>query len=85
MIPNHLAGVLNIMADIILRDFKIGKFFVASQHGLVPYFNEHFPLTEKESWTECHVPKDQVSCVIAYLRGKLQPMVSLLRQTLRDA
>ena len=41
MILNNLAGVLNIMADIILRDFKRGQLFVASQHGIVPYFNEH--------------------------------------------
>ena len=64
MIPHHSAGVLNITEDIISRDFKLGQFFVASQHGLVPYFNEHSPLTQNESWTECHIPKYQVSCVI---------------------
>ena len=83
MIPHHLAGVLNIMTDIILCAFKLGQFFLASQHGLVPYFNEHFPLMQNKSWTECHVPKDLVSCVIACLCGKLQPMPSLLRQTPR--
>ena len=81
MILNHLAGVLNIMEDIILRAFKRGQLFVASQHGLVPYFNEHSPLTQNKSGTECHMLKDQVSCVIACLCGKLQPMESRLRQT----
>lgn len=80
MIPHHIAGVLNIMADIISRSFKMGKFFSASQNGLVPYFNTNFPLTQRESWTECHVPTDQVSCVIACLRGRLQPMASLQRR-----
>ena len=78
MILNHLAGVLNIMADIISRDFKQGQLFVASQNGFMQYFNKQYPLTQNESWTECHVTKDQVSCVIAFLCGKLQPMASLL-------
>ena len=68
------------MADIILRDFKHGQLFVSSQNGLVPYFNKQSPLTQNEPWTEYHVPKEQVSCVIACLRGKLQPMTSLLDQ-----
>ena len=52
MIPYHLVGVLNIMVDINYRAFKLGQFFVASQHGLIPYFNEHFTLTPNESWIE---------------------------------
>ena len=81
-ILHHLAGLLNIMADIILHDFKLGQFFVALQHGLVSYFNEHPPLTQNELWTECHMPNEQVSCVITCLRGNLHPMASLLRRTL---
>ena len=61
MILHHLAGVLNMMADIISPAFKQGQFLLASQNGLVPYLNKQPPLTENESWTECHVPKDQVS------------------------
>ena len=45
------------------------------------YFNKQFPLTQNESWTEFNVPKDQVSCVIACLGGKLHPMAPLLRRT----
>ena len=81
MILHNLAGVLNIMADIISPDFKQGQFLLASQNGLVPYLNKQSPLTQNESWTECHVPKYQVSCMIDFLHGKLQPMASLLRRT----
>ena len=44
MIPHHLAGITNIMADIISRSFKNGKFFADSRNGLVPYFDHLFPL-----------------------------------------
>ena len=37
IIPHHLAGVLNIMVDIILRAFKQEQLFIASQNELVPY------------------------------------------------
>ena len=43
MIPRYLAKLLKIMLDIILCAFKVGKLFVTSQHGIVPYFNEHPP------------------------------------------
>ena len=45
MILRQLTGVINIMADIISRAFKLGQLFVAPQHGIVPYFNEHPHLT----------------------------------------
>ena len=43
MIPRYLAKLLKIMLDIISCAFKVGKLFVTSQHGIVPYFNEHPP------------------------------------------
>ena len=43
MIPHHIAGEDNIMADIISCAFKMGKFFAAS-NDLVSYFNTRFPL-----------------------------------------
>ena len=76
-----MAGVINIMANIISHAFKLGELFVASQHVLVPYLNKHSPLTHNESWTQYHVLKYQVSCVIACLHENLQPVASLLRQT----
>ena len=43
MVPHHIAGEDNIMADIISCTFNNGKYFELS-HDLVSYFNKHFPL-----------------------------------------
>ena len=80
MVPHHIAGEDNIMADVISRAFKNGKYFQIS-NNLVSYFNSHFPLAQNESWHECHVPNKLLSSVIACLQGKLLPMESLRRQT----
>ena len=80
MIPHHIAGEDNIMADIISRAFKMGKLFSAS-NDLVSYFNTRFPLMQNESWHKCQVLRDLISCVIACLRGNLLTMASLTRQT----
>ena len=48
LVPHHISGEDNIMADIISRYFKMGKYFDVSQNGLVPYFNNHFPLSQNE-------------------------------------
>ena len=55
IIPHHLAGLLNIMTGIIPRAFKPGQLFVASQYGLVPYFNEHFPPSRRKPGLSAHV------------------------------
>ena len=83
MVPHHIAGENNIMADIISRAFKHGKIFELA-NDLVSYFDKRFPLVQNESWHECQVPTDLLSSVTACLRGKLLPMASLLRQTPRD-
>ena len=83
MIPHHIPGVNNIMANIISRAFKLGQYFEVTQLGLVPYFNSNFPLKQQESWTKCRVPSAHVSSMIACLHGELLPMASLLRQTPR--
>ena len=79
MIPHHIAGEDNIMAYIISCALKKRKFFAAS-NDLVSYFNTSFPLMQNESWHECQVPSDLLSCMTACLRGNLLTMVSLLRQ-----
>ena len=48
IIPHHIAGDDNIMADIISRAFKMGKFFAAS-NDIVSYFNTCFPLMQNKS------------------------------------
>ena len=48
-ILHYIAGEDNIMADIISRAFKMGKFFAAS-NDLVSYFNTRFHLMPNESW-----------------------------------
>jgi hypothetical protein len=78
VIPLHIAGEENIMADIVSRAFKNGKFFMAQQ-SLVSYFNKNFPLPQDASWTEHRMPNELVLRVISCLRGKLFPMASLLR------
>jgi hypothetical protein len=78
LIPLHIAGENNIMADIVSRAFKHGKFFLAKTN-LTSYFNTHFPLAQGTSWTEFILPKEIVSPVISCLRGELSPMASLLR------
>ena len=78
IVPHHICGVNNIMADVVSRAFKNGKFFEAS-HNLVAYFNKHFPLPKSTSWTEFHLPKELSSPVIACLLGKQQHLASLLR------
>ena len=78
IVPHHIAGEDNIIADIISHAFKHGKFFELS-HDVVSYFNKRFPVVQNESWHEFHVPNDLLSSVTACLRGKLLPMASLLR------
>ena len=80
MISHHISVEDNIMANIISRAFKMGKFFAAF-NDLVSYFNTRFPLMQNKSWHECQVTSDLLSCVTACLRGKLLTMASLLRQT----
>ena len=80
MIPHHIAGEDNIMADIISRSFKTGKYFNAS-NDLVSYFTINFPLIKNKSWHECKVPISPLSCGIACLCGKLLTMASLIRKT----
>ena len=78
--PIHVAGVDNTMADIVSRAFKDGKFFHAAT-DLTTYFNSTFPLPQKKSWRACHPPPALCSSVLACLRGKQQPLASLLRPT----
>ena len=80
MIPHLIEVEDNIMAENISRAFKIRKFF-ATSNDLVSYFNTPFTIMQNESWYECQVPRDPISCMTAYLCGKLLTMASLLRQT----
>jgi hypothetical protein len=76
--PLHIAGEENVMADIISRAFKNGKFFHASEN-LTCFFNKHFPLQKNKSWRDFRLPKELVSRVTACLRGEPLQMASLLR------
>ena len=80
LIPIHIAGEDNTMADVISRAFKTGKYFhVASD--LPTYFNTHFPLEQQQSWQECRLPTSLTSSVMRCLRGEQLPMASLLKPT----
>ena len=69
LLPLHIAGENNAMADIPSRAFKNGEFFHAHAK-LVNYFNTHFPLPQNLSWEEFKVPKKLTSRVISCLRGE---------------
>ena len=77
LLPLHIAGEDNQMADITSRAFKNGDFFEAHA-DLVTYLNLHFPLPQKLSWREFKVPTKWVSRVISCLRGEQLQMESLL-------
>ena len=78
LIPVHIAGEDNIMADIISRAFTFGKFFHA-EANLTSYFNSHFPLPQTKSWQEFILPNKLISRVISCLLGVQSPMALLTR------
>ena len=78
LLPIHIAGDNNEMADVVSRAFKDGKFFDAHKN-LPSYFNLNFPLPQQASWTEFHIPGKLASRVISCLHGELSPMASLLK------
>ena len=73
-----ILGDDNIMADIVSRAFKTGKYFYA-QNNLTSYFNTHFPLPQNLSWTEYTPPERLTQRVMSCLRGEPLTMGSLLR------
>lgn len=77
ILPAHIAGVDNDLADVSSRAFKTGKFFVAHKQ-LRAYFNHHYPL-QGRSWREFYLTKKLTSRVISCLLGKQSPMESLVR------
>jgi hypothetical protein len=76
--PIHIAGENNIMADVISRAFKDGKYFNA-KNDLTLYFNTNFPLPQTLSWQEFTLPSKLASRVISCLRGMQSPMELLTR------
>jgi hypothetical protein len=83
LMPLHIAGTNNVMADIVSRAFKDGSFFHV-KHNLTDYFNTHFPLKKQTSWTEFQIPTRLVSLVMSCLLGALSPMGSLQRLPVID-
>jgi hypothetical protein len=83
VIPSHIAGDKNDMADIVSRAFKTGKFFAAS-NSLTTYFNQHFPLPQNQSWTELPIPPRWTSRVMSCLRGEMLDLASLLELPTRE-
>jgi hypothetical protein len=77
LLPMNIAGEENIMADVVSRAFKDGKYFSAALN-LSDYFNKHFPLPQNYYWREYRLPKGIVSHVISCLRGDISPMAWLL-------
>jgi hypothetical protein len=82
--PIHIAGENNIMADVISRAFKDGKYFCAKDN-LTLYFNNNFPLPQTLSWQEYTLPSKLASRVISCLRGTQSPMELLIRPPAIDS
>ena len=78
LIPVHICGEDNKMADVSSRAFKHGEYF-AAHSNLASYFNSHFPLPQHKSWQEFKVPKKLSWRVISCLLGEQLPMESLIR------
>ena len=76
--PLYIPGEENEIADIISRAFKHGKFFKAHTN-LLPYFQQHFPLTQGESWNVFQLPSALISRITSCLRGGQLALASLLR------
>ena len=77
LLPVHIAGDNNHLADIASRAFKEGKYFHAHK-SLQQYFTSTFPL-QHGSWTELKVHPGFASRVTSCLRAEPSPMASLLR------
>jgi hypothetical protein len=78
LLPVHIAGSDNTMADIVSRAFKSGKFFMANSN-LVSYFNKNFPFDKNNSWTEFQIPIALISRVTSCLRDEQLHMELLLK------
>ena len=78
IIPVHIPGKNNTMADICSRAFRSGAYF-AAESNLLAYFNSHFPLPQNMSWIERTIPAKLTWRVISCLHGKTLPMASLTR------
>ena len=77
LLPIHIAGENNHLADVASRAFKEGKYFHAAK-SLQAFFTSNFPL-QHGSWTELKVHPGFASRVISCLRAEPSPMASLLR------
>ena len=78
LLPMHIQGSDNTMADVSSRAFKHGEYFHAASN-IVSYFNSNFPLTQNRSWQEHKVPRKLSWRVISSLLGEQLPMESLTR------
>ena len=78
LLPLHVAGEENCMADIVSRSFKNGKYFMADSN-IIPYFNKNFKLPQNHSWREFHIPQELISLVTSSLRGNQSPMEWFLK------
>ena len=76
LLPLHVAGEHNRLADVPSRAFQSGEYFVAHKN-LTAYFNTHFPLSQGLSWHEYKLPTKLASRVISCLRGVPSQMESL--------
>ena len=77
LLPVHIAGEQNSMADFCSRAFKDGKFHLSNM-SLLTFFNSSFPLPQKQSWTEWTVHKKLSMRVISCVLGEQLQMESLL-------
>jgi len=63
MTTQHIAGVLNMMADFASRSFTSHL----DQHTFLTTFHLHFPLPQDASWTLCCLPSILIGCTLSTL------------------
>ena len=80
LITISIAGILNLMADIASRSFRDSR-FINSSAPFADIFTSLFPLPQKNSWTECHLPAKLCLHVISCLRGEPLTMASWTKIT----
>ena len=78
LLPIHIKGSENAMADVSSRAFKQGEYFHAATN-ILSFFNSNFPLPQSRSWHEHKVPRKLSWRVISSLLGEQLSMESLTR------
>ncbi len=69
LMPQHISGIKNAMTDILSRLFgSLPKWHFKTEQQLLTFFNNTFPLPNKQSWTVYHASIELGMRMISVLR-----------------